>query len=263
VSLRKRLLKATGPGERTGDSSIQVNGVSKHFNLRTEGASSLKERLTSGRRAKNEEFRALSDVTFDVPAGSMWALVGHNGSGKSTLLRCIAGIYQTTAGTIDVSGRMSALLELGSGFHPDLTGRENVYLNAAILGLTRAEVDARMDRIVDFAEIGEFIAPAAHAGPHAHTEVAPGGGIEGAPQMADRLGEIPRQRKGADQADDQRAEHRHHRRPRVMRAPGRDWQMLGAARPHRERRRFGTRRFDLLALEPEISADADDARHLY
>lgn len=155
--MRKRLLKATGPGERTGDSSIQVNGVSKHFNLRTEGASSLKERLTSGRRAKNEEFRALSDVTFDVPAGSMWALVGHNGSGKSTLLRCIAGIYQTTAGTIDVSGRMSALLELGSGFHPDLTGRENVYLNAAILGLTRAEVDARMDRIVDFAEIGEFI----------------------------------------------------------------------------------------------------------
>ena len=149
--------KVQGPGEFTGDSSIQVKGVSKHFNLRTEGASSLKERITSGRRAKKEEFWALSDVSFDVPAGSMWALVGHNGSGKSTLLRCIAGIYQPSSGSVDVSGRMSALLELGSGFHPDLTGRENVYLNAAILGLTKSEVDARMGRIIDFADIGEFI----------------------------------------------------------------------------------------------------------
>ncbi|MEZ5372255.1 MAG: ABC transporter ATP-binding protein [Microthrixaceae bacterium] len=151
------LFDAKGPGERTGDSSIHVDHLSKHFNLRTEGASSLKERITSGRKAKREEFWALSDVTFDVPAGSMWALVGHNGSGKSTLLRCIAGIYRPSSGSVDVSGRMSALLELGSGFHPDLTGRENVYLNAAILGLTKHEVDARMGRIIDFADIGEFI----------------------------------------------------------------------------------------------------------
>ena len=151
------IFDTVGPGARTGDSSIHVNGVSKHFRLRTEGASSLKERITSGRRAKQEEFWALNDVSFDVPAGSMWALVGHNGSGKSTLLRCIAGIYRPTRGSVQVSGRMSALLELGSGFHPDLTGRENVYLNAAILGLTQAEVDERFDRIVDFADIGEFI----------------------------------------------------------------------------------------------------------
>jgi len=146
-----------GPAEATGDSSIHLHHVSKEFRLRTEADSSLKERITARKKAKQEDFQALTDVTFTVPAGSMYALVGHNGSGKSTLLRCIAGIYRPTSGTIDVSGRVSALLELGSGFHPDLTGRENVYLNAAILGLTRAEVDERMGAIIEFADIGEFI----------------------------------------------------------------------------------------------------------
>lgn len=137
--------------------AISVSDVSKRFRLRSGGAGSLKELLTNRTTAQTNEFWALRDVSFDIEEGTMFALVGHNGSGKSTLLRCVAGIYRPTSGSISVNGRISALLELGSGFHPDLTGRENVYLNASILGMGRKEVDARLEQIVDFAGIGQFI----------------------------------------------------------------------------------------------------------
>lgn len=137
--------------------AIVVDGVTKRFHLRSEAATSIKEAITSRRRSKRKEFLALNDISLEIPSGSMYGLVGHNGSGKSTLLRCIAGIYRPTTGSVTTTGRISALLELGSGFHPDLTGRENIYLNAAIIGLTREEVDERFDDIVEFSGISRFI----------------------------------------------------------------------------------------------------------
>ncbi|MGH8161222.1 MAG: ABC transporter ATP-binding protein, partial [Gammaproteobacteria bacterium] len=108
-------------------------------------------------RAYFHEFWALRDVSFDVKRGETVGIVGRNGSGKSTLLQLICGTLTPTAGTVEVRGRVAALLELGSGFNPEFTGRENVYLNAAVLGLSRAEIDARFDDIVAFADIGEFV----------------------------------------------------------------------------------------------------------
>lgn len=137
--------------------AIIIDGLSKQFRLRTEAPGSLKEAFTSRRTTKRTEFWALNDVSIEIPSGSMYGLVGHNGSGKSTLLRCIAGIYRPTKGKVTSSGRISALLELGSGFHPDLTGRENIYLNAAIIGLSRQEVDDRLEEIVEFSGISQFI----------------------------------------------------------------------------------------------------------
>ncbi len=99
----------------------------------------------------------LRDIDLEIPAGSFFGLIGHNGSGKSTLLRLMAGIHRPTEGTIEAAGRLSALLELGSGFHPDLTGRENVYLNGAMLGLTRRQMAASIDDIIEFTGIGDFI----------------------------------------------------------------------------------------------------------
>lgn len=138
-------------------SQIVVDDVSKRFRLYTARANSLKERITARRLARYEDFWALRDVSMEIPPASTFGLLGHNGSGKSTMLRCIAGIYQPTSGSVTVEGRISALLELGAGFHPDLTGKENVYLNAAILGLSKKEIDAVFDEIVDFSGIGNFI----------------------------------------------------------------------------------------------------------
>jgi ABC-type polysaccharide/polyol phosphate transport system ATPase subunit len=139
-------------------SKIIVENVSKKFRLQTDRASSVKELITRrDRKAGVDEFWALQDISLEVPEGSMYALVGHNGCGKSTLLRCISGIYRPTKGRVRVDGRISTLLELGAGFHPDLTGRENVYMNATILGMSKKQIDAIFDEIVDFAGIGEFI----------------------------------------------------------------------------------------------------------
>jgi ABC-type polysaccharide/polyol phosphate transport system ATPase subunit len=136
--------------------AIEVAGLSKVFRLYREKPSSLKARLLSG-RVRAEDFWALRDVTFDVAQGKSLALIGHNGSGKTTLLKCIAGILRPTGGTIRQQGRIAALLELGAGFHPELTGRENVYLNAAFLGLNRKATDKVFDDIVSFAELGDFM----------------------------------------------------------------------------------------------------------
>lgn len=137
--------------------SVIVDGVSKRFKLYTERPPSLKHKVLSSSRGKARDHWALRDVTFEVPEGSMYGLIGHNGSGKSTLLRLIAGIYRPTSGSVRTDGRISALLELGAGFHPDLTGRENVYLNASLMGLTRKEIDDVFESIVDFSGVGEFI----------------------------------------------------------------------------------------------------------
>ena len=137
--------------------AIVVDGVSKKFRLYKERAGSLKEMITARNFGRYEEFWALRDVSFEVEPGSVYGLVGHNGSGKSSLLRLIAGIQRPTSGRITTEGRISALLELGAGFHPDLSGRENIYLNAAILGITRRETDRIIDDIIDFSGLSEFI----------------------------------------------------------------------------------------------------------
>jgi ABC-2 type transport system ATP-binding protein len=141
-----------------GAHAIEVRDVSKRFKLNAERHSSLKERVVGfARRQPPEEFHALRHVAFDVVEGHTVGLLGHNGSGKSTLLKCIGGILQPTTGEIRTQGRMASLLELGAGFHPDLTGRENVYLNASILGLTKKDTDRRFDEIVGFAGLERFI----------------------------------------------------------------------------------------------------------
>lgn len=136
---------------------IEVDGVTKRFRLHHERYGSLKERVIHFGRIPYEDFWALDGVSFSVGPGETVGLLGHNGSGKSTLLKCIAGILQPTSGSIRTNGRLSALLELGAGFHPDLTGRENVFLNGAILGLSKRDVARRFDEIVAFAELEAFI----------------------------------------------------------------------------------------------------------
>lgn len=138
--------------------SIRVEGVSKKFRLERNRPSSIKEAmLRIGKKSDTDDFWVLRDIDLDIEPGSFFGLIGHNGSGKSTLLRLMAGIHRPTTGTIESEGRLSALLELGSGFHPDLTGRENVYLNGAMLGLSRKQMAASMDQIIDFSGIGDFI----------------------------------------------------------------------------------------------------------
>lgn len=136
--------------------AIAIDDVSKRFRLYRERPTSLKQRLLS-RRSTSEDFWALRDVSFDVPEGAFLGLVGHNGSGKTTLLKCIAGILRPSGGTIRYGGRLAALLELGAGFHPELTGRENVFLNASFLGLTRRETEGVYDDVVAFAELEDFM----------------------------------------------------------------------------------------------------------
>ena len=136
---------------------VRIRNVAKRFVVHKD--KSLKERLVNARssRAHREDFWALRDIDLDVRVGETIGLVGANGSGKSTLLKVIGGILTPDAGSVSLRGRLSALLELGAGFHPDLTGRENVYLNAAILGLSEAETQRHFDEIVAFSGIEDFI----------------------------------------------------------------------------------------------------------
>ncbi|MEX0991074.1 MAG: ABC transporter ATP-binding protein [Actinomycetota bacterium] len=139
-----------------GEPAVQIADVSKAFKIVKEAPTSLKARIMHTRR-RADDFWALRDVTYDIRPGTTVGLIGPNGSGKTTLLKIISGILRPTRGTVTTRGRIAALLELGAGFHQELTGRENVYLNASILGLTRKETDKVFDEIVAFAGLEEFI----------------------------------------------------------------------------------------------------------
>lgn len=137
--------------------AIVAENVSKVFRISHDPVRSMKERMVSLGRRKFTDFHALSPMSFTIEQGETIGILGHNGSGKSTLLKCIAGILRPTTGTIAVRGRLASLLELGAGFHPELSGRENVYINAAFLGISRKEIELRFDEIIEFAELGQFI----------------------------------------------------------------------------------------------------------
>ena len=137
--------------------AIEVRSISKQFKLYHEHYTSLKERVINYGRIPYEPFMALEDIDFDVEVGSTVGILGHNGCGKSTLLKCVAGILQPTRGEIVTRGRVAALLELGAGFNHELTGRENVFMNAAILGLSKRDTVKIFDEIVAFAELEKFI----------------------------------------------------------------------------------------------------------
>jgi len=140
----------------TRAAAIEARDLSKRFRVFREKPTSVKQRLLSS-HSRAEDFWALRDISVDIAEGSTLGLIGHNGSGKTTLLKCIAGILRPTSGSVTQRGRLAALLELGAGFHPELTGRENVYLNASFLGLSRKQTDRAYDDIVAFAEIGDFM----------------------------------------------------------------------------------------------------------
>ena len=137
--------------------AVEVNGLWKRFRLYHEKNQYLKAAVMSGGRSRYEDFWALRDVSFEVPEGEAFGIIGSNGSGKSTLLKCLAGILTAEKGTVRTAGRVAALLELGAGFHPDLSGRENIGLNGAILGMSRTEVQSKFDDIVEFAGLEKFI----------------------------------------------------------------------------------------------------------
>jgi ABC-type polysaccharide/polyol phosphate transport system ATPase subunit len=137
--------------------AIVVDSLWKKFRIYHERNQYLKSTITKGRRAQYEDFWALSDVSFEVPIGHTFGIIGANGSGKSTLLKCLAGILAPDEGSLRSIGRTAALLELGAGFHPDLSGRENISLNGAILGMTRREIERKFDDIVSFAGLERFI----------------------------------------------------------------------------------------------------------
>ncbi len=137
--------------------AVTVDGVSKRFRLYHERNQSLKATVMRRRRSSVEEFWALSDVCFEVPQGTTFGLIGENGSGKSTLMKCITKILRPDVGSVSINGKTSALLELGAGFHPELSGRENVFLNGSLLGMSRKELERRFDEIVGFAGLEQFI----------------------------------------------------------------------------------------------------------
>ncbi|HEY0215317.1 MAG TPA: ABC transporter ATP-binding protein [Cellulomonas sp.] len=139
------------------EAAVTVDAVTKKFRVYHERNQTLKAAVMRRRRAVYEDFLALDDVSFEIPQGSTFGLVGDNGSGKSTLLKCLARILYPDTGHVTTRGRVAALLEVGSGFHPELSGRDNVYLNGSILGMSKAEIDRKFDAIVDFSGVEQFI----------------------------------------------------------------------------------------------------------
>lgn len=139
------------------ENSIEIRNMSKSFKIMYDKPLTLKDRLISWKRNKYEMRTVLHDITLDIKKGETVALIGVNGSGKSTLLKIMTKILYPNKGTVKTYGKLSSLLELGAGFHPDFTGRENIYFNAAIFGLSRQEIDKRMDEIIKFSELGAFI----------------------------------------------------------------------------------------------------------
>lgn len=137
---------------------VRLENVVQRYRVIRERPDSLREAFTKlFRQPKPREFEALRDVSLEVHDGEVLGIIGRNGSGKSTLLKLIAGVYKPSAGRVDVRGSVAALIELGAGFHNDLTGRENIVLNALLLGLTRKQISEREQKIIEFADIGEFV----------------------------------------------------------------------------------------------------------
>lgn len=139
------------------DIAISVRNLTKTYRLFGHPGDRVKHFLSLGIKQYHREFTALKDISFDIRKGETVGIIGRNGSGKSTLLQLICGILKPTAGSVQVHGRISALLELGAGFNPEFTGRENIYFQGAVMGLDRADMESRFDTIAAFAEIGEFI----------------------------------------------------------------------------------------------------------
>ena len=139
------------------ETAIEVNNITKNFKVYLDKGAQLKERLLFRKRNKYELRQVLKGISFTVKKGEAVGLIGHNGCGKSTTLKLLTRIMYPDSGSITMNGRVSSLIELGAGFHPDMSGRENIYTNAAIFGLTKKEIDARLNDIVEFSELEEFI----------------------------------------------------------------------------------------------------------
>ena len=137
--------------------SIEVKNMTKQFKVYYDKPNTLKERLVFWKNNKSELRTVLEDININIEKGETVALIGVNGSGKSTLLKLMTKIIYPTKGTLKTNGKLTSLLELGAGFHDDFTGRENIYFNASIFGLTKKEIDAKLDDIIEFSELGEFI----------------------------------------------------------------------------------------------------------
>lgn len=139
------------------ENAIEVRNMSKRFKVEYDRANTIKEKLLFWNRGKVEYHDVLKNINLDIKKGETVCLIGVNGSGKSTLLKMMTKIIYPTSGTIETDGKLTSLLELGAGFHPDFTGRENIYFNASIFGLSKKEIDRRIDDIIEFSELGEFI----------------------------------------------------------------------------------------------------------
>lgn len=139
------------------DNAIEVNNITKSFKIYHDRGKSLKEILVTRGRNKSEKRQVLNGISFTVRKGEAIGLIGKNGCGKSTTLKLLTKIIYPDTGSINMAGRVSSLIELGAGFHPDMSGRENIYLNASIFGLTRKEIDKKVDEIIKFSELEEFI----------------------------------------------------------------------------------------------------------
>ena len=139
------------------ENAIEVNDIQKSFKVYFDKSNLLKERVLFWKRNRYERREVLKGISFSVRKGEAIGLVGHNGCGKSTMLKLLTKIMYPDSGTIEMKGRVSALIELGAGFHPDMSGRENIYTNAAIFGLTKKEIDKKIDDIIAFSELAEFI----------------------------------------------------------------------------------------------------------
>lgn len=139
------------------ENAIEVKNMTKQFNVYFDKANTLKEKLLFWKRGNKEVRTVLKDINIDIKKGETVALIGTNGSGKSTLLKLMTKIIYPTKGTVQTKGKLTSLLELGAGFHPDFSGRENIYFNASIFGLSKKEIDKRLDEIISFSELEEFI----------------------------------------------------------------------------------------------------------
>lgn len=143
--------------KKSNENAIEVRRMSKTFKIYLDKANTLKEKLLFWYRGKKEHRVVLKNINLDIKKGETVALIGTNGSGKSTLLKLMTKIYYPTKGRVTTNGKLTSLLELGAGFHPDFSGRENIYFNASIFGLSKKEIDDRVDDIIKFSELEEFI----------------------------------------------------------------------------------------------------------